>query len=68
MSEKVGVVRTLAGLRSAAKQLSEWRELLEYQYEDPRDWETVNMLTMAGLIVDAAMARRSSLGVHLVAG
>jgi L-aspartate oxidase len=68
MGEKVGVVRTVDGLHEAAKQLAEWRELLAYEYETPRDWETVNMLTMAGLIVNAALARRQSLGVHLVAG
>ncbi len=68
MSAKAGVVRTVDGLEEAAARIGEWLALLEYEYANPRDWETVNMITMADLIVKAALARRESLGVHLVAG
>lgn len=68
MSEKVGVVRTVGELTAAAAQAEVWRELLAYEYSEPRDWETVNMIIMAELIIHAALARRQSRGVHLVAG
>ena len=68
MSENVGVARTAKGLKDAASFIDSHRQLLEYQYETPDDWETINMLTIAGLIVSGALARRESLGVHLMAG
>lgn len=66
MNENVSVVRTVAGLEEAAAKLGAWAELLDYEYQSQADWETVNMLTVSTLIVVAALARRQSLGVHLV--
>jgi len=68
MSERVGVARTVDGLKAAEARLSEWSGLLDYEYTEIRDLETVNMTTVAKLIVEAALARRQSLGVHMVVG
>ncbi len=68
MSGQVGVVRTVDGLMAAEARLNEWSGLLDYEYVEARDWETVNMITVAKLIIAAALARRQSLGVHMVAG
>lgn len=68
MSENVGVARTAKGLKDAASFIDSHRHLFEYQYETPDDWETINMLSIAELIVSGALARRKSLGVHLMAG
>lgn len=68
MTAKVGVIRTADGLREAAEYLADRRYLQDYRYEKAADWETVNMLVLAELIVAGAIARRRSLGVHMVAG
>ncbi|MCK4267397.1 MAG: L-aspartate oxidase [Actinomycetia bacterium] len=66
MSEKTGVIRTSEGLKAAAATLKDESQLLDYEYNNPHDWETINMITLARLIVSGALARRQSLGVHLV--
>lgn len=68
MTAKVGVMRTPEGLKEAAEYLVERKYLQEYRYGKAADWEVVNMLTLAELIVAGALSRRQSLGVHMVAG
>ena len=68
MTAKVGVIRTAEGLREAAEYLADRRYLQGYRYGKAADWEVVNMLALAELIVAGALSRRQSLGVHMVAG
>lgn len=68
MTSNVGVIRTTEGLKAAAAYLDSCRHLQEYRYNNPEDWETVNMLLLAELVVDGALSRTQSLGVHMVAG
>ena len=66
MGAKAGALRTFEGLEEAAKILQDTSYLLEYEYDNPFDWETVNMITLAKLIVSGALKRQESLGVHVV--
>ena len=62
-----------AGVRRAGPQLAEadetidrWcRYVLARQFADPAGWELQNMLTVASLMVEAALERTESRGVHL---
>ena len=62
-----------AGVRRAGPQLAEagetirrWcRYVLARQFADPAGWELQNMLTVASLMVEAALERDESRGVHL---
>ena len=62
-----------AGVRRAGPQLAEasetihrWcRYVLARQFANPAGWELQNMLTVASLIVESALARTESRGVHL---
>jgi L-aspartate oxidase len=62
-----------AGVRRAEPQLSEanetihrWcRYVLARQFANPAGWELQNMLTVASLIVESALTRTESRGVHL---
>jgi L-aspartate oxidase len=61
------------GVRRNGPQLSEAREtirrwcgyVLSRQLGEPDGWELQNMLTVASLMVDAALSREESRGVHL---
>jgi L-aspartate oxidase len=68
MSEKAGVIRTTEDLTAASEQLALWLESARFEHGEPADWETINMLTVARLIVARALARRRSVGAHLVTG
>lgn len=58
MWEKVGVVRSLNGLREASEWIKSQNPLEFIVYK--------NMLTVAELLVEAALARPKSLGCHIV--
>jgi L-aspartate oxidase len=61
-----GVRRNAGGLSDALEQLDHWRRyVLPRQFSDPEGWELQNLLTVARLILRAALAREESRGVHL---
>jgi L-aspartate oxidase len=61
----VGVVRTADRLRETAHILDFWAHYtLDKTFQDSAGWEVQNQLTVAHLIVRAALARADSIGVH----
>ncbi|WP_428306474.1 L-aspartate oxidase [Lacipirellula sp.] len=61
-----GVRRDGEGLRSAAKSIEQWQRFaLAQQFPDPAGWELQNMLTVARVLIGAALRREESRGVHL---
>lgn len=66
MWRNVGIRREEKRLREAAKQTDLWcRYVFDRQFEDPAGWELQNMLTIAKVLIAAAIERRESRGVHL---
>lgn len=66
MWRNVGVRRNADRLTQALEMIDRWRRyVLGRQFTDPTGWELQNMLTVARLIVQAALAREESRGVHL---
>jgi L-aspartate oxidase len=65
MSEGVGIMRSGDSLARAAEELQRLQEAArEHRWGAPERLELTNMLTVAGLIVAAATARRESRGAH----
>ncbi len=65
MWRDMGVRREEDGLRHAQEMIDHWcRYVLGRQFSDPRGWELQNMLTVARIMVSAALARTESRGVH----
>jgi L-aspartate oxidase len=65
MVRKMGVVRDRAGLLAAKHDVDFWcRYVLAQQFEDRPGWELQNLLTVARLMIGAALAREESRGVH----
>lgn len=65
MWRDMGVRREEKGLRHALEMIDHWcRYVLGRQFSDPRGWELQNMLTVARIMVAAALARTESRGVH----
>lgn len=61
-----GVRRNGEGLRDAARTIDQWqRYALSQQLADPHGWELQNMLTVARVMIAAALRREESRGVHL---
>jgi L-aspartate oxidase len=66
MSRAAGVRRNGPQLADAAQTIRRWcGYVLSRQLTDPDGWELQNMLTIASLMVEAALAREESRGVHL---
>jgi L-aspartate oxidase len=66
MWRSVGVQRSGDPLMEAAGTIDLWRQyVLPLQFEDPVGWELQNMLTIARIMVEAALTRTESRGVHL---
>jgi L-aspartate oxidase len=66
MWRAAGVRRNGPQLADAAQTIRHWcGYVLSRQLTDPHGWELQNMLTIASLIVDAALQREESRGVHL---
>jgi len=63
MTEQAGVLRTDAGLRGMAKQLSELAAG-EAGQPETADWEATNLLTVAAGLTLSAHARRETRGSH----
>jgi L-aspartate oxidase len=66
MWRAAGVRRDAARLKDATQTIRRWcGYALSRQFNDPEGWELQNMLTVASLMVDGALAREESRGVHL---
>ncbi|MAT68500.1 MAG: L-aspartate oxidase [Planctomycetaceae bacterium] len=66
MWRAAGVRRDGPELASALDSVEKWsRYALTQQLSDPRGWELQNMLTVAGVMLVAALRREESRGVHL---
>ena len=60
-----GVRRDGPQLADAAETIRRWcGYVLARQFNDPDGWELQNMLTVASLMIEAALAREESRGVH----
>src|SRR4051794_5424125 len=65
MWRSVGITRTGPQLAEAAEQVDFWcRYVLGQVFPDPAGWTMQNMLTVARLMIAAAIAREESRGVH----
>jgi L-aspartate oxidase len=65
MMRNMGVVRHRQGLLEAEKQVAFWcRYALRREFAGRAGWELQNMLTVARLMIWAALARTESRGVH----
>lgn len=61
-----GVRRNGEQLAAAARTIDAWqRYALTQQFADPDGWELQNMLTVARVVIAAALRREESRGVHL---
>jgi len=66
MWRAAGVRRSGEQLAEAARTIRRWcGYVLARQLNDPHGWELQNMLTVASLMVEGALAREESRGVHL---
>jgi L-aspartate oxidase len=66
MWRAVGVRREGTQLAETLQTIRNWcRYALGRQFTDPEGWELQNMLTVASLMVDAALEREETRGVHL---
>jgi L-aspartate oxidase len=60
-----GVRRTASQLAEAAATIDQWqRYVLPRQFDRPSGWELQNMLILARVMIDAALRREESRGVH----
>lgn len=65
MVRSVGLARESHKLEEAAEQVDFWsRYALEQVFVDPEGWVLQNMLTLARIMIDAALTRTESRGVH----
>jgi L-aspartate oxidase len=61
-----GVRRDREGLLEAQETIDRWcRYALNKQFSDPHGWELQNMLTVAKMVITAALEREETRGVHL---
>ncbi|MCO6457389.1 MAG: L-aspartate oxidase [Pirellulaceae bacterium] len=66
MWRAAGVRRSHDQLTAAAETIEHWcRYVLAVQVDDPQGWELQNMLVIARVMVQAALERAESRGVHL---
>ena len=65
MSRLCGIVRSAEGLMEARTVVAEMRSHVRPPGRDPEELELLNLLTVAELMVESAMAREESRGVHL---
>lgn len=62
----VGIRREETGLRESLEMVNYWcRYVLKRQFAGPEGWQLQNMLTVARVMIRAALARKESRGVHL---
>jgi L-aspartate oxidase len=66
MWRNVGVRRDADGLREALDNVERWSSyVLEQQFADPTGWELQNMLSVARLMIAAALDREETRGCHV---
>jgi L-aspartate oxidase len=66
MWRAAGVRRNALGLTDAAEAVDRWQKyVLPRQFDSPDGWELQNLLITARLLIEAALAREESRGVHL---
>lgn len=66
MWRNVGVKREAEGLAEAQQNVKHWcRYVLARQFFDPSGWELQNMISVARLMIDAALMREESRGAHV---
>lgn len=66
MWRAAGVRRDGKGLAGAAEIIDNWCQyVLPQQFRGPKGWELQNMLVVARIVIDAALAREETRGVHL---
>jgi L-aspartate oxidase len=64
MWNKVGIIRCEKSLTSARNWLARQKQLIDASFSDRRGFEFKNMLTVAGIIAESAIARKNSVGAH----
>ena len=65
MVRHMGVVRDRAGLEQARHDVAFWcRYVLAREFDDRAGWELQNLLTVARLMIESALKREESRGVH----
>lgn len=65
MVRHMGVIREKAGLQEAQQDVAFWcRYVLHREFTTRAGWELQNLLTIARLMIHAALARAESRGVH----
>lgn len=65
MVRQMGVVRDRAGLQEAEHDVAFWcRYVLRKEFDSREGWELQNLLTIARLMIAAALQREESRGVH----
>lgn len=64
MWDKVGIIRCGESLGIAKERFSDWKSILERDFDHRQGLELKNMLTVATMITEAALARKGSVGAH----
>ena len=65
MVRKMGIIRDAQRLREAQQDVDFWcRYVLVREFDSRSGWELQNMLTIARLMIDAALRREESRGTH----
>ena len=65
MVRHMGIIRDRAGLEEARRDVAFWRRyVLMREFAERRGWELQNLLTIARLMIDSALLREESRGVH----
>jgi L-aspartate oxidase len=66
MWRQCGVRKSGEGLREALEDVDQWRRyVLARQFDNVEGWELQNLLTIARVMIQAALVREESRGVHL---
>ncbi len=64
MWEKAGIIRCATSLTEAKERLYTWKKISESDFLTRPELELKNMIMISSLIVDAALARKGSVGAH----
>ncbi|MDI6800810.1 MAG: L-aspartate oxidase [Thermodesulfovibrionales bacterium] len=64
MWDRVGIIRCGESLNDAMKNLLKWKYILDMDFNTRRGLELKNMLTVAFMITESALARKGSVGAH----
>jgi L-aspartate oxidase len=64
MWEKAGIIRCAVSLQEAKEKILSFWHITGEHYNTRRDLELKNMITASGIIVEAALRRKGSVGAH----